>query len=658
MQLNSGPSKFSCLGIPSPQTVPDCCVSLEGCSSHMTRVPPAQNLLFVLLVFLLGITSGIAYWAISWIMDPNRATIIKALYRFGDTDYLSLVYAVSRMQFHEFISEGIEPPRIVPFPFGLSLFYALPITLFSDHGLLFGDLIISVIRVAACLAIGRILFKKPGEAAAAAVVIFVMTGPLPIVSRYWDLFYRPLWDMRYLRPYVTGLIALCLVLSTYHFSLALDRKHRSRVIYTIHGALIGLAPQGDLHLGIIAAFVTATLFLFSFLRSPSQWRMLLIVAANIVGVCIIVISPMLIQILSAHPDVSRRLGQIPLRRLAPPFLISIGPWAEICALALFYGIFRWSCVGDETAAPTRRLLTIVLLFAVTSLLALPLSVLVLGRGVQIYHFPFRAFGFVILGFTLIILVFGQKYLDKLGGRGSRWVSTSLATVLILSLSTIHLSFLGLRAVNAARSDIQQRTWESGWSPIPGYHRDLDDLWGELSRPMYHEHRVLATFDQQLAMLWTTRAEHRVWIPDPFLSTVPDEAIERRLISFAQLVGMTPSEFDRHLGEEYFSNHLLNGMKWHASRYYTFSGIEEYSPEQQKLIKQRYWSTTIPYDERRRLNELFTTPLAVDAQLDLIVLDHGPDFGKLPGPTTNFRKIYENPTFTVWTRGRADGVPLD
>lgn len=96
------------------------------------------------------------------------------------------------------------------------MFYAVPIALVGDYGFPLADGVLSVVRLAVCLLLSRICFRSPMAVISAGLAIFVLTGPLPLVSRYWGLFYRPLWDMRYLRPFVTGLFALALVISIYY----------------------------------------------------------------------------------------------------------------------------------------------------------------------------------------------------------------------------------------------------------------------------------------------------------------------------------------------------------------------------------------------------------------------------------------------------------
>jgi len=117
---------------------------------------------------------------------------------------------------------------------------------------------------------------------------------------------------------------------------------------------------------------------------------------------------------------------------------------------------------------------------------------------------------------------------------------AMACGAIVLLVVVHLSFQTFRSIEIARSDIQQRIWDhEGLDRIPGYRHDLDELWRELAGLQYRNDRVLGTFDQQLGMLWLTRPDHWLWLPDPFLTTVPDAAIEERVISVAKQIQMKP-----------------------------------------------------------------------------------------------------------------------
>jgi hypothetical protein len=336
-------------------------------------------------------------------------------------------------------------------------------------------------------------------------------------------------------------------------------------------------------------------------------------------------SPMIIQLLNSTPDTSRRIGEAIVSRSHPPILLDFVPWPEITTLAGVYAVLAWKKIGGQNLRPGRDLIFVVLLLAVMSVLSTPLSCIVLGRGIQMHHFPYRSYGFTILGYVLVGLVMASVCFEWLRTRFSPLVPVAMAFSVILLLLVGHFSFLAYRSIEIARSDVQQRTLDhEGFDAIPGYRRDLADLWRELARPEYRNDRVLGTFDHQLSMLWLTRPDHWLWLPDPAMTTVPDAAIEERVISFAKLVQMTPRKFAQHLTESYFAVWVLGSWKWW--------------PEM-----------LVSASDRSRLEAQYAEPAPIRGRLDLIVLEHSGNFDDLRGPPTGFRKTYENPTFTVWAR---------
>ena len=220
---------------------------------------------------------------------------------------------------------------------------------------------------------------------------------------------------------------------------------------------------------------------------------------------------------------------------------------------------------------------------------------------------------------------------------------------LVMLGPLHLAFICYRSIGQATTEFQQRSWVSGWAPISGYRTDLIALWQELARPAYAEASVLGTFDHQLGMLWASRERHRLWLPDTFLSTVPNVAIERRLVAFAQHVGMSQTTFAALVPEEYFYNHIINGMRWHASRHYMFSDPTQYNRDDQHRIASSDWSTIAPTDEVNRLRELYKHPVPIEGRLDVIIINRRSSLGDIPGPKLGYRQTYENQSFTVWLK---------
>jgi hypothetical protein len=576
---------------------------------------------------LIAASSGLIYWIVSIILRSNEPFPVIILYRFGDIDYLSLIYALSRFQFHEFVTEGIESPRLLLFPAGSSMFHAMSIALFGDYGFPLADGVLSVVRLIVCLLVSRFFFRTPTAVISAGLAIFVLTGPLPLVSRYWELFYRPLWDMRYPRPFVTGIFALALVVSIYHLYATRPGNRIRPALCVIHGVLIGLSAQGDLHLGIIASFTTAAVLTYSVVRSPTRWIAPVIAGVQIGAACLIAMTPMIVQVLNSTPDATRRLGEVTLSRLHPPILFDAVPWVEIGALGVIYFVLERGKIGGEVLRSGRELIFVTFLLALTSVLSTPLFPIIFGRGIQLHHFVHRSYGFTILGYALVSLLMASICLEWLRTRFPPYVPFAIACGAILLLVVGHLSFMTLRSIDVARSDIQQRAFDlEGLDTIPGYRHDFDELWRELAGPQYRNDRVLGTFDHQVGALWLTQPNHWLWLPDPFLSTVPDAAIEERVMAFAQLVQMTPENFAQRLSERYFSVWVLGCWRW--------------------------WPKFLPEGDRLRLEAEYAEPIPIRGRLDVVVLARVGNFDDLREPATGFRKTYENASFAVWRRNSA------
>jgi hypothetical protein len=494
--------------------------------------------------------------------------------------------------------------------------------------------------------------RSRGFRLAAAIILFSLTGPLPVTDplpvlwRFWTLFLAPLWDLRNIRPFSSSPFILALVYTAWRINEDLSASRSPRALCLLHGGLIGLILQGDLHTGIIASIATAVIGLWLIIRAPRDIRTIL-VCALIVGLsCAVVATPMAIQAAHAHPDALRRFGQIPIARMSPPFRPSFNPIASIVLMMVIWLFIVVGKIGGEAGAPARRALSIAVLFSLSAVVAQPLSVVVLGKGIQIYHFGLRANGYIMLSLVLSAFLIARSLPFIV-------MTSRVAIVSAIALGSIHLVYIGQRASAAAATQYQQRPFKDGWPPISGYRQDFIALWRELSRPSYDNLTVLGTFDHQLAVLWASREGHLLYLPDPFLSTVPDAAIERRLIAFSQLVGMTDVAFAAHLREEYFSFTLLNTMKWHASRLYTFSDITQYSPEDQRRIRTLDWGMVAPADELSRLQRLYTRSVPIDGRLDLIIVNRRSGLGDLPGPSAGYRQTYSNDSFAVWVRSPSD-----
>jgi putative flippase GtrA len=630
-------------------------------SSQMMQ--PAADLFLPAAIVVIGCAiaafAGGAYWLFT--QQLHEPFAVRLLYRFGDADYLPLIYAIAHGNFREFGAYGLVGTSIIPFPLVSSLPYSLAVAAFGDRGFVMMDIAISIARFALCVLLAGLLVRCKFQQACAALVIFVLTGPalvshvLPRVQALgWNTSaFGPSWLMRYPRSYVTGLFLLLLLLTGAHLTKALRRREKAPRFFAAHGVALAVTAQGDLHLAMIACLATGIIYLHLLATNFSCRKAIAVTALQVAFAFSIAALPMVVQTLSASADLSVRWGLFPIPRSSVLLFVS----RDKVALALVFGAaIAWLIARrylDERAEACT--FAAVSLYA-ASVMALPVSVLLIGKGIQIYHFVDRSRALAVVVLLVILFAGFGAAVRKLGH--ARVVLRALQAVLLLAATTCaawQIRSSAQLAGDAAFIGIQQRTWQ-GWEPLVSYKTDFGALIDELQRPEYRGARVIGTFDQQLAMWWLTRRDHTLWIPDTFLSTAADAIIEKRSLQFARLIGMPEHTFDHLISqpESYFNNRFLTLAKWQASRAYTAAPIGEYSDEQRNGIGYTSiydpWVLRLPGRERDRLLRNFRTTDAGVPPIDLIVLTDTASFGRLPGPPAEyFAPVFSNDSFRVWIR---------
>jgi hypothetical protein len=611
--------------------------------------------------FAVAVVVGGAYWLS--ITDLKEPFAVSLLYRFGDDDYLPMIYAIARGKFTEFAAYGLVGSALLPFPVVSSAPYSVSVALFGDHGFVFADTIISALRFAACLLLARAFTRDALLQACAALMTFVLTGPVLYSDVIWRLnalgmdaeHIASSWLMRYPRPYVTGIFVILLLVTCTHLTRSLRRKEDAAWISAGHGVALAMAAQGDFHLALIGCLGTAVAFVQFVATDVRSWKSALKSAAQVAVGFAIAILPMIFQVLSVSAEVSARWGLFAIPRSSALEFVDVDRWQVGIALA---GATAWWILrrhGDERA---ESLVLTAVCFYAASLVALPVSIALLGKSIQIYHFRERSQAFATI--LILVIVFAAAGVAGRALQRKRWALRTLQAGFVLAAmlaASLQIRSSFELAREAASKQTQQRVWRNaGWEPLPTYRTDLAGLIEELERPEYRKALTLGTFDQQLAMWWLTRDAHTLWIPDTFVSTAADAVIEKRTLELSRLTGMPPHTFAALIAMErsYFTMRFLTLGKWQASAAYVAAPIADYSPDQQARIRNtdRYnpWAIRLPISERNRLLQHFAAIESTGTPIDLIVLADTIDFAGLPGPPAEqFRPVFSNASFRVWIR---------
>ena len=463
------------------------------------------------------------------------------------------------------------------------------------------------------------------------------------------------WGLRIPRPFVSELFLLAAMGAALE---ALRDLPRPRVTaWVTIGAAGSLLAQSDFYSALGLALGLLGVLVVRFVpASTEQRRALGLGLAISLGVAIALALHVIAQSLLVHPDSLVRQGMIPASRLEPP-LVPGRRWYLHFPLAL--AGLGWAIAtvrrarGVRGEAPARNARLLALSAYLGALFALPAMAILMGRVIQIYHFQ----GALIRAFSLAGLIVGLQGLELAWAAGARRLgarAAHFARWLVLApaaASCLYFAWVGATRLPARTSHM--RTDYAEWRALPDYRRGFIALTRELSRPAYADRLVLGTFDHQLWSWWLTFAARYSYLPDACTSNVPDAEIERRLIAFARVLGMTSDEFVALVRRPYVGVFWLGCGKYQASRLYTFAPLPDYAVEDQARIARteifKNFSLSLPTSEQARLRRGFEAAAPSPDRLDLIVLTRDAsvaDFVPAPGA---FVLAYENPVFRVWTR---------
>jgi len=578
---------------------------------------------------------GLVYWCLAAFRSDAEPIIITIMYRFGDTDYLPLIYSLARGQYSEFVDTGSYGAGLLPFPVFSILPYALCIAAFGNIGFIVADAVIPVGYFLLLYSILRSITDRKAMAAAIALAI--------IPAMYYNSHFPGAWDFRYPRPYVTQLFLLAATLTSIHLFRQLRKNEQNTWLFFGHGMVIGIATS-NVYSAVGFGIATAIIFT-AFITFDGRWKLVLTAGTCVALGCLLGTVPSIVQALSANADILQRWGLYQHSRYSTLLFVVTGNFIRIGFIALSPSIRDLLPSAIHKTSASERDLTLVLLTMIGGALLAPLGAVALtGTSIQEYHFHTEFSNIVVLGVFLTIAMILLSVKLKI------W----MVAVATFTLAAIGAPNLWRDAQAAVNKTDQQRVWADGFVAVPNYRKDLAALLRELDGEKYRQAKILGTFDQQLAMLWVTQPYHTLYIPDTFLSLVRDEVIERRTISLSRMVGMTEEEFLQKANQNYFQNRFLTLAKWQANLYYRAAPLDDYTADQLRRVLQtspwlNSWHLELPQSVQERLRTAYRASQPVGETPDLVILTNEVSYSSLPGPSSPYALVYQNDSFKVFTR---------
>lgn len=590
---------------------------------------------------------------------PGAGIDIIGVYRpGGDVCYYDLVQSVAQGNMGETSLLEQRGFGYRSFPINGVMIHGLCYRALGPAGYFVGDLITVWIYSICCVFMLRCL--GVGLSTARAVMILTLAVDWYLFSSAFGPSLLNFWMVRFPRPAATVpqlLLSLAML-----GVLATSIPHRRRwAAWVILGFCVPLTLQGDLHTGITLGIFTGALGIWIALRGPAAGitRLQLL---NRFGVMVAVggvaLFPFLLARLREHPDAAARLGRIPVSRLHPFFDRTLLPYAvaTVIATGLVALAYRWlSRQRQDPQTQAARQLTALLPGALAlSYFALPISIVTLGQGAQLFHFRDTQrylFSFFLAGgLGLVVQAFGREWLVPEGiadPRARRVFGAAKVGVLLLTISAL-IAYFGFGTIP------EDPLWVK--DPKPGMRQAFIET-AQYIRPLRDQgFEVVDSFDNKFHVWWVNMLGAHSYMPQAFASTLPDKILEQRYVQFCKLNGMTEDQFDAYTRTFEAQWAFIGVCKYNATRTYALAPLSDYEPQEQKLIqtapRDSAWNLAIPLSERGRLRKLFRETSIADRdlyRLDAIVLrDKDWQMGMKP-PTDRFHLVFENAFYQVWRR---------
>jgi hypothetical protein len=608
--------------------------------------------------------SALSYWIVSRQFHPGEPMSITALYRAGDIENYPFILMLSRFRLSESVVYELAGKGVAPFPIWSSLPHGLGFRFFGPAGFVVVDLLGYLAFYFACVAmLGRL---KVHPLVAKSVTVLILSGGLAMLSDLLACFSflqrfpisLEFWGLRITRPFPSSIL-LCICMALFFRLLSDDQPRRRVGAWACFGVSSALLLQADPYSAITIAICTPFLLLGIVARHRTERgvcvRNILICLAAFVLFAI----PYIIQRACELPESPRRLGVFPVDRGHPLWLpypnftfLRVVWLVAICAAAIHLH-FRSTNDKARTALGLAGLCT-------ASYLSLPLTCVLFGKTLQVYHFAISFHVFVFLALLVFCLAGLTAIIDAAARLDAKplfrtaavnLVRVVVAVVLVFSIRwSLERAELLAGRTGHVRSDFPE------WQALgPTYRSDFAALVRELSKPDYAGREVVGTFDHQVYAWWATFRPGCCFLPDAALSVLPDEGIENRLIALCRTVGMSGPQFREFVLRRYASIFWLGHAKYQASQAYTFAPLSDYTPDQQRKISKTdvrgSWGSLVPRSEADRLLYKFdsTAGGALPGRLDLIVLTKDESLSGLSPAEADFAPAYANDSFSLWRR---------
>ncbi|MGO9921576.1 MAG: hypothetical protein ACLQIB_43650 [Isosphaeraceae bacterium] len=634
---------------------------------------PSSNLCVWALACVAGLSAVVPYVVTRW-ARPDEPVSVSVLYRSpeGDTEVFPLIAALSRGEFGEFSLKEYVGTRMPSHPCGPLAVHAVCFAAFGPYGFAVADVLFTLAYYFCLFGFFRTV-RVSAPLAAVLALLASTHHELTIAIAVGDHTYQPvapLWGDRIPRPFITEVLVVAALIALTRI-VTQERAARSLAAWVGLGAALGLVTQSEIYsaMTLLAAFGAVAVYEW-WSGNDRVYRNTLAAIATMIVVC----TQFILQRLLEHPDLRGRFGLYPVSRLQP--FVDLPLLAEakypLLVLACAYALFRVFGAeidryhGEGWERSLRRLMVSFGLIVVLAYTMMPLSMIVLGKAIQIYHFVGRA-RVLSLHCTIACFAIGLDFIYRSVAARLAWPATRMTVIGAVPLLALGVAILvervrtdvASRYVQHLRLDSHAALDRLGKEP---YRTEFAGLARHLSEKSMGKRLVIATFDPLVYSWWLTFKGGYSFLAEAAFSTVPDRIVEDRLIALCHWIGMSPDEFAAFVQIWSVHSWWLESAKYQATKAHTFSSFDDYTADDQRRIRRstiyHTWRTILPKSEVERLRQKFKRVSRTDYdrwELDLIVLTNDGTQAAHAPPADAWRMCFESPRFRVYERYHSAGA---
>lgn len=584
----------------------------------------------------------------------------------GDSQYFPLISALSRLQFGEFCLYESKGEGVLSFPFATLFPFALFYHFFGSLGFVLADIFIAL---AYYIILSKILeLLEIPLFLARAVSLLVVTGVVNyfvsmlshfILSR--EYVWLSFWGWRIPSPFVSEVFFLASIYCVLALLFSQNFVSCKRYWFFL-GLSTSALLQGDPFSALIV-IISIFYFFLPFLIFKKNLRVYIVKGIFLFSLVLIVFSiPFFLQRIFENPDVPRRLGLIPISRTKILLLYGKSTYITLIAILISTLFLLLLLKYFKNIYHTERIKkTVIILFCISliAFISQPVSIILFGRGIQIWHFHDRFLRIsllTIMVFTLYALNFVYQFLKSdfnklkiISFPGYIFYNKLIIIILVFICILSMVKDAYVASENNKNIRQESRFIEYG---LTNYRNDFVLLINELMKKEYKNCKVIGTFDHQAFCWWVAFNHGYSYVVDPFVAAVPDRTIEFRLINLCKIIGMSGTDFKKFFNLSYVHLFWLSHAKYIASSLYTFSPLSDYDNDEQEMIRtsnvDAVWHQIIPKSEQVRLiNRYLNEDIKNDLRLDLVVLTNDESLINFAPSSDRFMLTYKNYTFRVW-----------